>query len=132
MLANESVLNVFKPVGLTPLQTLNLLNLKYPELVDKKLSYAGRLDPLASGVMLVLVGEETKNKDQYLGLEKVYEFVILFGFSTDTGDVMGLIKEASDKSVELKNIDGVLKKHLGEFDQVYPKYSSPIVQNPSQ
>ncbi|MBI5003932.1 hypothetical protein HZC00_02470 [Candidatus Kaiserbacteria bacterium] len=79
-----------KRVGYTPLQELEALKRAAPELAQVPLTYAGRLDPMASGKLLVLVGDECKKKKQYEQLDKEYEFEVLLGFKTDTGDVLGL------------------------------------------
>jgi len=79
----------------TPLEMLGRLRIERPELIDEKLSYLGRLDPLAHGMMLVAVGEANKEREKYLGLSKTYKVGFLFGISTDTGDVLGLIQEVN-------------------------------------
>jgi len=79
-----------KRLGYTPLQELEALRSVRPELASVPLTYAGRLDPMASGKLLVLVGDECKKKKQYEKLDKEYEFEVLLGFKTDTGDVLGL------------------------------------------
>ena len=69
----EKVINIYKPQGWTPLRTiveLKKLNKKYK---DATISYAGRLDPMAEGVLLLLVGEENKKRKKYQDLTKVYE-----------------------------------------------------------
>jgi len=79
----DGVLPVYKEYGETPLECLERLRnisqfgdaLKYA-----KLSYAGRLDPLAEGLMIVLVGEENKNRHSHLGLGKTYELDVLLTF----------------------------------------------------
>ena len=124
----EKMLSVYKPVGLTPLQTLNLLREKYPAYKDEKLTYAGRLDPLAEGVMLVVVGEEVKNKEVYLGLDKEYEAEILFGVATDTGDVLGIPSiSRSNLDIEGDDLANLLPNFVGKFVQEYPKFSSPKI-----
>jgi len=123
------VLSLYKPAGLTPLQTLDLLRQKFSEYKDKKLSYAGRLDPLAEGVMLVLVGEANFSREQYLGLPKVYEAEILLGVSTDTGDVMGLMTEykLNEEVVLESRVRESLVELVGIFEQEYPQFSSPKI-----
>jgi len=92
------------------------------------MTYAGRLDPMASGVMLVLTGEECKKKEKYLKLDKEYEFEILFGFATDTYDILGKITHLNilqnDKMLLQKKIEKKLKHFRGKILQKYPPYSS--------
>ena len=103
------------------------------------MTYAGRLDPMASGVLIVLAGEEVKNKEKYLALDKEYDFSVLFGFGTDTYDVLGKIISDSFYSVEMRGAErcmGVafaakirenLKYLKGKLRQKYPIYSSKTV-----
>jgi len=88
----QKVLNLYKQTGVTPLQTIKQLQKRYPEYQDSKLGYAGRLDPMAEGVLLVLVDEENKKRRTYESLEKEYEFYMLFGVKTDTYDILGKMK----------------------------------------
>jgi tRNA pseudouridine55 synthase len=120
------IFNIYKPAGLTPLEVLEKLRGKKPELVGQKLTYAGRLDPLAEGVMLVLSGEDIKNKDQFLRLSKTYEIEVLFGVSTDTGDVLGLVQEFGNKKVVTRDeVEKVVRGFLGPRRQTAPPFSSP-------
>jgi tRNA U55 pseudouridine synthase TruB len=82
-----------KTVGETPLAAMESWRLmQNPEYFDVPLTYAGRLDPMASGKLLVLIGEECKKKDEYLELDKTYEFSVLFGIGSDTHDVLGRLQ----------------------------------------
>lgn len=91
------------------------------------ITYAGRLDPMAEGLVLLLVGDETKEKENYLGLPKVYEFEVLFGVSTDTHDVLGVIDGTSLKTIERKDVESASKSFEGKFIQTYPIYSSKTI-----
>ena len=97
----NKVIDIYKKCGETPLDCINTLKKEHPEWGLLPMTYAGRLDPIAEGVILILVGEECKRKDEYLNLPKEYEVDILLGFATDTYDVMGKIleHEASSKGV---------------------------------
>lgn len=88
------LLKIYKNAGETPLEAIGRIRDKFPDFSAEKMTYAGRLDPLAEGVLLILVGEECKNKAEYLGLDKEYEVEFLLEFKTDTGDVMGMIKSS--------------------------------------
>lgn len=86
----KKVIVLYKPVGMTPLEAINKFREINKNYAGKKMCYAGRLDPMAEGVLLVLVGEETKKIGQYLGFDKEYMTEILVGISTDSGDVLGI------------------------------------------
>lgn len=115
----------------TPLDALNRLRLEKPELRDETLSYAGRLDPMAEGVLLVLVGEEeNRDREKYLGLDKSYEVEVLLGITTDTGDALGVVKSAcKDDTNKSRKIDigKVVKSLEGEHQFPYPVFSSRTV-----
>ena len=120
----KTVIPVYKRTGLTPLQTLDNLRLTWPEYAKVKLSYAGRLDPMAEGVMLVLCGQEVNNKEHYTKLDKTYEFELLYGFATDTHDLLGLVTDVGDpRPVGSVPVDLL----VGPWQQEYPKYSSPKI-----
>jgi tRNA pseudouridine55 synthase len=86
----DQVLKLYKKVGETPLECLERFRKNHPKFKNQKMTYAGRLDPLAEGELLVLVGESCKNKEKYLKLDKEYLVDILFGFETDSYDLLGL------------------------------------------
>jgi tRNA pseudouridine55 synthase len=127
----KKVLILNKKEGETPLETLEFFRAKNKEYKNSKMTYAGRLDPMASGVLIILVDEKIKNKEEYLNLEKEYEFEILFGFSTDTYDILGKVlnnkKVIFSKKFLEKEINKNLKFFTGNFIQEYPIYSSKTV-----
>ena len=143
----KKVIVLNKKEGETPLEALESFRAKNKIDKNVKMTYAGRLDPMASGLLLILTGEETKNKEKYLKLDKEYEFEILFGFATDTYDVLGIPKvnnffRSSDSRVpiparpfkkysplEFRNmIQRNLKHFTRKFIQEYPMYSSKTVK----
>ena len=128
----KKVILLNKKEGETPLAALSRFRAKNKKYEGVKMTYAGRLDPMASGVLLVLVGGEVKEKEKYLALDKEYEFEVLFGFATDTYDILGKVEIArQDLASELK-LEKLIKNHLkhftGKFIQKYPIYSSKTVK----
>ena len=136
----KKTLNLYKNIGETPLQCLERFREDNPEYKDISLSYAGRLDPMAEGVLLVLVGEENKEREKYLSLDKEYVAEILFGFKTDTYDILGLnhLTQTDDRpnilfeqNVLRKRLREALKAFQGKRLQAYPPYSSkPVLGQP--
>jgi len=120
---------IYKNIGETPLDALNRLRCEKPEFAGAKLSYAGRLDPMAEGLLLVLVGEENNEREKYLGLDKEYEAEILFGIETDSYDALGIIKnsKSGNKNPDEGSIKDYLKKSEGAMEQEYPPFSSKTV-----
>jgi tRNA pseudouridine55 synthase len=123
----KSVLNVYKPIGLTPLQTIRKIKIKFPNYKNEKISYAGRLDPMAEGVLILLVGQKNKEAPSYLNLGKEYLFESIFGIETDTCDILGILKRLKvkpmPKGAKLE-LTKIAKKYKGLIKQVYPPYSS--------
>lgn len=124
----SNVIIVNKPLGKTPLQTLDQLRLDRPELSRQKLAYAGRLDPMAEGALLVLVGEGCKKREEYENLNKIYEFKALIGAATDTYDLMGKLVSTTEQvpSTTPSNdqVHQFMQKYTGTFSQAYPPFSS--------
>lgn len=128
---NIIVLN--KKEGETPLECLEVFRAKNKIGKNIKMTYAGRLDPMASGVLLILLGEETKKKEKYLKLDKEYQFEILFGFATDTYDILGKVVKQDlvvkfTRVTLVSEIEKNLKYFTGEFIQKYPMFSSKTVK----
>lgn len=124
---NSGLHLLYKKLGETPNQALTRFKRANPEYSDVPMTYAGRLDPIAEGLLLILSGDKIQEKEQYLELKKIYNFEILWGFSTDTLDVLGAVsdKEISvPTSIEVKK---ALDKLIGKFEQKYPAYSSKPV-----
>jgi len=132
----KKILILNKKEGETPLEALEGFRKKNKKYKDAKMTYAGKLDPLVSGLLLILAGDAVKEKEKYLRLSKEYEFSVLFGFTTDTYDILGKVthydiinnvimlesKETLEKAIK-KN----LKFFTGKFIQKYPMYSSKTV-----
>lgn len=126
----QNILLLYKPVSITPLELIEKFRLDNPLYKDSKLGYAGRLDPMAEGLLLILVGDENKKKKAYEKLKKTYEFSVLFGVKTDTYDILGLAQKNFYHGWEEKDGDK-LKKYLKELKktrlQKYPPFSSRTV-----
>lgn len=127
----KKLLNIYKPAGTTPLQIIEKFKEKHPKYKDKKIAYAGRLDPMAQGVLLLLVEPETKKREKYQNLNKEYEFQILFGVVTDTNDILGKIMRKAgiyDINSLKNNLHKIVPKIEGNIEQKYPAYSSKTVK----
>lgn len=116
-----------KSVGQTPLECMENWRKTQEDLANIPLAYAGRLDPMASGSLLVLIGEECKKQTEYHGLDKEYEFSVLFGVSSDSGDVLGLVKEEDMRAIKDDVINSILSKLIGLIELPYPIFSAKTV-----
>jgi tRNA pseudouridine55 synthase len=97
----------------------------YPKL---KVGHGGTLDPLASGVLPVALGEATKLAGRMLDADKVYEFAIRFGEETDTLDAEGAVVGRSDVRPTIAEAEAVLGRFTGKIEQVPPAYSALKVE----
>lgn len=89
-----------------------------------KAGHAGTLDPLASGLLPVLLGEATKFADDLLGADKEYVATLQLGVSTTTGDIEGEIVERRPVTLGPGQIESALAGFRGPIDQVPPMYSA--------
>lgn len=112
-----------KPRGKTPLEVVSewKRSASLPE--ETPVSYAGRLDPMAEGILLVLVGDECKKQREYTKLDKEYVVEVLLGISTDTGDLLGIPSHA-DALPARERLRSVLSEEVGTYVRTYPAFSS--------
>lgn len=90
----------------------------------RKIGHAGTLDPLASGLMLMLFGTATKQAASYSKLDKRYRATVRFGANSTTGDEEGRKLWVSDKQPALEEITAALAKFTGQIEQTPPVYSA--------
>ncbi len=116
------LLLIDKPKGITSFDVIRRLR---KELNVRKMGHAGTLDPLASGLMLIGVGEGTKKLNEYLKLPKSYEAEILIGERRTTGDMEGAVLEAKEvESLDEHKVRNVLAGMLGPLELPVPRYSA--------
>lgn len=117
-----------KRVGQTPLATIRTWKQKNTAYADISACYAGRLDPMASGKLLVLLGEECKQLHSYTHLDKEYDIEVLLDISSDSGDVLGLPTYSGKETFAGKNIiHNILYAEQGSHLRAYPAFSSKTV-----
>ncbi|MDC3110787.1 tRNA pseudouridine(55) synthase TruB [Pelagibacteraceae bacterium] len=109
-----------KPVGVTSFYVIKKIR-KFLDI--KKIGHSGTLDPLASGVLGIAIGEATKSID-YLNNKKEYEFNITFGESKTTEDLEGETLDFTRSIPNKKEIIDILENFLGVIEQYPPKHSA--------
>lgn len=117
-----------KAVGETPLEATERLRSKLNIPLSTPLAYAGRLDPMASGKLLILIGEECKRQETYHSLDKEYIFSVLFGVNSDTADILGLVTQCTHVPISTDAITNVAKQLTGPIELPYPHFSSKTVE----
>ncbi|MBK1669413.1 tRNA pseudouridine(55) synthase TruB [Rhodovibrio sodomensis] len=110
-----------KPVGLTSTQALNRVK---KVLHPRKVGHGGTLDPLASGLLPIAMGEATKTVAYTMEGTKTYRFTVRWGQATDTDDADGTVIQASDARPDAPAIRAALPAFTGMIEQVPPAYSA--------
>jgi tRNA pseudouridine55 synthase len=119
----RGVLNVNKPSGISSYDVIRHIKPLLPSPVP--LGHAGTLDPLASGVLLVLFGDATKVSRFLLNLPKEYVAAVLFGTQTDTDDITGkTLSEQPVTDIGAELVRTALGRFTGEIEQVPPAFSA--------
>jgi tRNA pseudouridine55 synthase len=121
----QGILLVNKEQGRTSFSLIPKLRSIFNE---KKIGHGGTLDPLATGVMVYLVGKKyTKTADTYLLQDKEYEAVVRLGEERDSYDIDGVITHTSDTIPSLEEIQRAIKSFNGVIDQIPPMFSAKKV-----
>lgn len=120
-----------KPLELGSTQAVGAVkrNLREAGLLGKgknktKVGHGGTLDPLATGVLPIAIGEATKLCGRMLDASKIYEFTVAFGSETETLDAEGAVSETSDHLPTLAEVEAILPQFTGKIEQIPPKYSA--------
>ena len=118
-----------KPIGLGSTQAVGAVkrNLREAGFGKVKVGHGGTLDPLATGVLPIALGEATKLCGRMLDASKEYAFTVQFGAETDTLDLEGKVIAASEVLPSLADIESVLPRFTGPIEQVPPAYSALMV-----
>ncbi len=116
---------VNKEAGKTSRDVVNELNHIFS---TKKIGHTGTLDPIATGVLVCLIGKYTKLVDLITSYDKEYIATIKLGVKTDTGDITGHILAENNPAVTLSEVEEVLSKFPKTYDQEVPIYSAVKIQ----
>ena len=112
---------VDKPEGVSSRKVVDLIS---NSLSIKKVGHAGTLDPMASGLLPIAIGEATKTIGVIQQFKKHYKFIIKWGEKTSTDDKMGSIISSTGIRPTLNNINKSIKKFIGKIEQIPPNFSA--------
>ena len=122
----EGLLLVHKPPGLTSHDVVQAVRRK---LGVKRIGHTGTLDPMAEGLLILLVGPATRYQQAFQGHDKAYEAVLRLGTQTDTGDADGRpVRTAPTPALDPARVAEVLASFEGELIQTPPAYSAVKVR----
>jgi tRNA pseudouridine55 synthase len=117
----DAALLLDKPVGISSNRALQQAKKLYEV---KKAGHAGTLDPLASGLLVLLFGEATKFAGHLLDHDKEYLATLKLGEKTSTGDAEGEVLQRKEVRLSDEQVVAVLERFRGEIEQVPPMYSA--------
>lgn len=122
----DEIVLVDKPIGWTSFDVVAKIRSNYSKQYGKKVKvgHAGTLDPLATGLLIVLVGRATKKQDQFMKLDKVYEVDITLGQTSSTDDEEGKKKKVSSMQPSTDDVLAALEVFKGEIQQIPPAFSA--------
>ncbi len=125
----DGILIVDKELGITSYDVIR----KLKRILDRgqKIGHAGTLDPLASGLLIVLLGKATKMMNTFHSYEKVYEVTAQLGFCTDTQDMEGkvLMKDESNRKPSRDEMEKIIENNfMGDISQTPPMYSAKKIE----
>lgn len=122
------MLKIYKPIGTSCLELINDIKNKNNY---NNIGFAGRLDEMAHGEMIVLINDETKNPKKYHNLNKIYKFRFIIGLETDTTSILGIM--TCKKMPNDYNLDNIINEILSfknkEFEQEFHVFSSFCPKN---
>lgn len=132
--ARDGILLVDKPAGWTSFDVVAKIRAQIraqyrtrgekPTKRQLKVGHAGTLDPFATGLLVILLGDATKKAGEFLKLDKVYEAAFRLGQTSTTGDPEGEITDVSDKVPTQEEVEAILRQFVGEITQTPPAYSA--------
>ena len=124
--SDSDICPVWQPVGYSTHQ----ISKQIGNLYRQKASHTGTLDPLAEGVIIILLGEERFKKYELAGWKKTYEFEIAFGLGTDSYDAMGMIRQngSENMGLEKNELGRTVAGFIGEYVQKVPLFSATRYQ----
>ena len=118
----NGILVIDKPSGITSHDVVDAVRRK---LKMKQVGHAGTLDPLATGVLVILLGQATKLFNKFSAFDKAYAATITLGIKTDTADICGnVIDQKPYDSVTEAQVKEIFKSFLGEIKQIPPMVSA--------
>ena len=123
MIILDGIIIVNKEQGYTSNDVVQIVKKTFNE----KVGHTGTLDPMATGVLPVLVGKGTLLSKYLINHDKIYVATLKLGIKTDTGDITGNIldeKNVAEKCLQKENIQKVLEEIKGEQEQIPPMYSA--------
>ena len=122
----DGILLLDKPAGMTSFGVVARVRRVLSQRAGKKVKvgHTGTLDPFATGLMILVVGKETKNAMSLTKLDKVYEATVVLGQTSSTGDTEGALTAVNSYQPSRIEVDKVASSFVGEITQTPPIFSA--------
>lgn len=118
----KGIVVIDKPSGIT---SFNVVEQVRKKLKIKKVGHCGTLDPLATGILIILIGRSTKLFPEFSAFDKAYEATLELGLSTSSGDSQGcVLYRCNAENISILDIENVFNEFKGEITQVPPMFSA--------
>ena len=118
----SGVLLVDKPLGPTSHDIVDRIRKHFR---IKKVGHGGTLDPMATGLLIILLGKGTKLSDRFMGSDKIYKGTLRLGITTDSQDAQGeILREADPSAITREMLEAEMQKMVGDSFQMPPMVSA--------
>lgn len=117
----DGIVNINKPIGWSSFKAVERIKrLSRPS----KVGHAGTLDPMATGILIILIGEACKISELFLKQDKTYTATIALGYESDTWDNTGKITKVSEPDISKEKVLSALEEFVGEYSHMVPELSA--------
>lgn len=133
-LTDDGILLIDKPAGWTSFDVVaKIRGMRRAALKEQgvtptkrqlRVGHAGTLDPFATGLLIILLGESTKRSDEFLKQDKTYEATITLGATSNTGDTEGELTAVSEVQPSLREVESAVHTFIGTVTQTPPAFSA--------
>ena len=118
----QGIVVVNKPPGITSHDVVNFIRRKFQM---RRVGHAGTLDPMATGILVILLGQSTKLFDRFVAFDKTYRATLRLGIKTTTADIMGkVLEEKPFGHISQPQVEEALQQFTGEIEQKPPMVSA--------
>ena len=118
----QGILIINKPAGITSHDVVGFVRRAFSM---RRVGHAGTLDPMATGVLIILLGKSTKLFDKFVTFDKAYRATLRFGLKTTTADIMGkVLEEKPYAGIDRTQVEEVFKRFTGDIEQMPPMVSA--------
>ncbi len=118
----DGIVIIDKPAGVTSHDVVNRVKKIFNM---RRVGHAGTLDPLATGVLVILLGSGTKLSNKFVNFDKAYNATLILGTSTQSADIQGkIVQQQPYGHITVRDVENVFEKFIGDIEQIPPMVSA--------